>query len=109
MDAIKESLINMSFGFGIMAFAYAIAVFLGDDFRSIHSWIDYVLSPLIVASYLFAVLNVVRLAFNIFLKLLYILYLWLDSKPNNEDVSKAKCDKKRLKKLNKKGRLRNEW
>ncbi|EBC4198945.1 hypothetical protein ACPG5S_21880 [Enterobacter cloacae complex sp. 2025EL-00025] len=94
---IKDSLINMSFGFGIMAFAFVIAVLLGDDFRSIHSWIDYVLSPLIVASYLFAVLNIVRLVFNLFLKLLHILYLWLDSMPNNEDVSKAKRVSKRLK------------
>ncbi len=87
MSGIKDSLINISFGFGIMAFAYVIAVLLGDDFRSIHSWIDYVLLPLIVAGYLFAVLNVVGLAFNLFLKLLHILYLWLDSKPNNENLS----------------------
>lgn len=97
MSGIKDSLINVLFGFGIITFAYVIAVFLGDDFRSIHSWIDYVLSPLIVASYLFAVLNIVRLAFNLFLKLLHILYLWLDAKPNNEDVSKAKRVSKRLK------------
>ncbi|BBW14544.1 hypothetical protein ACEOV3_004493 [Salmonella enterica subsp. enterica serovar Newport] len=97
MSKIKDSLINICFGFGIMSLAYVIAVLLGDDFRSIHSWIDYVLPPLIVASYLFAVLNIVRLVFNLFLKLLHILYLWLDSKPNNEDVSKAKRVSKRLK------------
>lgn len=97
MSKIKDSLINMCFGFGIMSLAYGIAVLLGDDFRSIHSWIDYVLSPLIEASYLFAVLNIVMLVFNLFLKLLHILYLWLDSMPNNEDVSKANRVSKRLK------------
>lgn len=29
-------------------------------------------------------------------KLLHILYLWLDLESNNEDVSKAKCDRKKL-------------
>lgn len=97
MNVIKANLIYIMIGFSMMALAYVIAVLLGDDFRSIHSWIDYVLPPLIVASYLFAVLNIVRLVFNLFLKLLHILYLWLDSKPNNEDVSKAKRVSKRLK------------
>ncbi|HAZ3299307.1 TPA: hypothetical protein J1C28_004374 [Escherichia coli] len=97
MSKIKDSLINMCFGFGIMSLAYVIAVLLGDDFRSIHSWIDYVLSPVIEASYLFALLNIFVLVFNLFVKILHILLLGFDSMPNNEDVSKAKHVSKRLK------------
>ncbi|ECE6898374.1 hypothetical protein CPS91_004356 [Salmonella enterica subsp. enterica] len=99
MNVIKANLIYIMIGFSMMALAYGIAGLLGDVFISNHSWIIYALAPLIPAGYLFAVLNIAILVFN----LLHMLYLWLDLESNNEDVSKEKCDRKRLRRANKKG------
>ncbi|EAZ8785446.1 hypothetical protein CHP47_21905 [Salmonella enterica] len=93
MSGIKENLIYIMIGFCMMVLAYGIAGLFDDVFIGNHSWIVYALAPLIPAGYLFAVSNIAILVF----KLLHILYSWLDSKPNNEDVSKAKRVSKRLK------------
>ncbi|CHO61675.1 hypothetical protein IEN31_004419 [Salmonella enterica subsp. enterica serovar Typhi] len=98
MNVIKANLIYIMIGFSMMALAYGIAGLFGDVFISNHSLIVYALAPLIPAGYLFAVSNIAILVF----KLLHILYLWLDLESNNEDVSKAKCDRKRLRRSNNK-------
>lgn len=106
MNIIKGNLIDMMLGLCLIAFGLITALSLSDDFKINHSWIGSVLAPFVIFGCVIATTNFVILAIKL---IVVILDLYPDVESNNEDVSKAKCDKKRLKRLNKKGRLRNEW
>ncbi|EBM4505658.1 hypothetical protein N7550_22425 [Escherichia coli] len=106
MNIIKGNLIDMMLGLCLIAFGLITALSLSDDFKINHSWIGSVLAPFVIFGCVIATTNFVILAIKL---IVVLLDLYPDVESNNEDVSKAKCDKKRLKRLNKKGRLRNEW
>ncbi|WP_129942015.1 hypothetical protein [Escherichia coli] len=106
MNIIKGNLIDMMLGLCLIAFGLITALSLSDDFKINHSWIGSVLAPFVIFGCVIVTTNFVILAIKL---IVVLLDLYPDVESNNEDVSKAKCDKKRLKRLNKKGRLRNEW
>ncbi len=106
MNIIKGNLIDMMLGLCLIAFGLITALSLSDDFKINHSWIGSVLAPFVIFGCVIATTNFVILAIKL---IVVLLDLYPDVESNNEDVSKAKCDKKKLKRLNKKGRLRNEW
>lgn len=106
MNIINGNLIDMMLGLCLIAFCLITALSLSDDFKINHSWIGSVLAPFVIFGCVIATTNFVILAIKL---IVVLLDLYPDVESNNEDVSKAKCDKKRLKRLNKKGRLRNEW
>ncbi|HGS6463182.1 TPA: hypothetical protein ACMEOC_004851 [Klebsiella pneumoniae] len=102
MNIIKGNLIDMMLGLCLMAFGFITALSLSDDFKINHSWIGSILAPFVIFGCVVATTNFVIVAIKIIVELLD---LYPDVESNNEDISKAKRDRKRLKRLNKKGSL----
>lgn len=102
MNVIKGNLIDMMLGLCLMAFGFITALSLSDDFKINHSWIGSVLAPFVIFGCVIATYNFVILAIKLIVELLDF---YPDVESNNEDISKANNDRKRLKRSNKKRSL----
>lgn len=102
MKVIKGNLIDMMLGLCLMAFGFITALSLSDDFKINHSWIGSVLAPFVIFGCVIATYNFVILAIKLIVELLDF---YPDVESNNEDISKANHDRKRLKRSNKKRSL----